>query len=57
MAAGYVTQRMLVRRFGAQDFQKRLAPRFPALSTLGVLGIVFIAIALKAGAIAANPGS
>lgn len=55
MAAGYATQRMLVRRFGMQDFQKRLAPRFPGISTLGVLGIVFIAIALKAEAIAARP--
>ncbi len=55
MAAGYATQRLLVRRFGAEDFQKRLAPRFPGLSTAGVLGIVFIAIALKAQGIAARP--
>ncbi len=55
MAAGYLTQRTLVRRYGQDDFQKRLAPRFPGLSTLGVLGIVFIAIALKAEAIAARP--
>jgi arsenite transporter len=55
MAAGYLTQRTLVRRYGAEDFQKRLATRFPGLSTLGVLGIVFIAIALKAQAIAARP--
>jgi arsenite transporter len=55
MAAGYLTQRTLVRRYGAEDFQKRLAPRFPGLSTLGVLGIVFIAIALKAPALAARP--
>lgn len=55
MAAGYVTQWSLVRRFGLEHFQKCLAPRFPGLSTLGVLGIVFIAIALKAQAIAARP--
>ncbi len=55
MLAGYATQRALVRRYGADAFQKALAPRFPALSTLGVLGIVFIAIALKAPAIAARP--
>ena len=55
MAAGYATQRFLVRRFGQQDFQQRLAPRFPALSTFGVLGIVFIAMALNAPAIAARP--
>jgi ACR3 family arsenite efflux pump ArsB len=55
MALGYLTQRTLVRRCGQEDFQKRLAPRFPGLSTLGVLGIVFVAIALKAQAIAARP--
>ena len=56
MAAGYLTQRALVRRFGPKAFQTRWVPRFPALSTLGVVGIVFIAIALQARAIASAPG-
>jgi ACR3 family arsenite efflux pump ArsB len=56
MLAGYLTQHLLLRRHGQEAFQKRFAPRFPALSTLGVLGIVFIAMALKARAIAAAPG-
>ena len=30
-------------------------PKFPAISSIGVLGIVFVAIALKAQTIAANP--
>jgi ACR3 family arsenite efflux pump ArsB len=55
MAAGYATQRGLVRRYGQENFQKYLAPRFPGLSTLGVLGIVFVAMALKARAVAAHP--
>lgn len=55
MALGYATQRYLVRRHGQKDFAERFAPRFPALSTLGVLGIVFIALALKARTIAAAP--
>ena len=55
MVAGYITQQFLIKRYGRKDFQQRLAPRFPALSTLGVLGIVFIAIALKAPAISAHP--
>jgi len=55
MAAGYATQRLLVSRYGQAEFQKSLAPRFPGLSTIGVLGIVFIAMALKARAIAAHP--
>lgn len=55
MASGYLTQRWLVGKYGQKAFQQSWAPRFPCLSTLGVLGIVFIAIALKAGAIAAHP--
>jgi ACR3 family arsenite efflux pump ArsB len=38
------------------EFKEKIAPRFPALSTIGVLGIVFVAMALKATTITANPG-
>ena len=55
MIAGYATQQALVKKFGQKTFQTRLAPRFPALSTVGVLGIVFIAMALKAKAVAGAP--
>ncbi|MFW5837359.1 MAG: arsenic resistance protein [Desulfovibrionaceae bacterium] len=55
MLAGQLTRRLLVRRYGAAEFKRRLAPRFPAMATAGVLGIVFIAMALKARAIAAAP--
>jgi ACR3 family arsenite transporter len=55
MLAGYATQQALVKKYGQKAFQSRLAPRFPALSTAGVLGIVFIAMALKAKAVAASP--
>ena len=55
MALGFATQQALIRRYGRQAFQTRLAPRFPGLSTLGVLGIVFVAMALKARAIAGAP--
>lgn len=56
MVAGFLTQQLLVRKYGQIAFQQQWAPRFPALSTLGVLGIVFIAMALKAKSIAAAPG-
>ena len=55
MALGYATQRVLISRYGQKVFAERLGPRFPALSTLGVLGIVFIALALKARTILAAP--
>lgn len=57
MLAGYATQWILVRRYTHKGFQETWAPRFPGLSTLGVLGIVFIAIALKARAIMVAPHS
>lgn len=55
MAAGYLTQRWLIGKYGQKGFQESWAPRFPCLSTLGVLGIVFVAIALKAAAIVSKP--
>lgn len=55
MALGYATQRFLVTRYGQKTFAECFAPRFPALSTLGVLGIVFIALALKSRTIMASP--
>lgn len=55
MALGYATRWYLLRRYGRQEFIATIAPRFPALSTLGVLGIVFVALALKAKTLAATP--
>ncbi len=55
MAAGYITQQSLIKSYGQKGFQEKWAPKFPSLSTLGVLGIVFIAIALKAKAISHSP--
>lgn len=56
MALGFATQQVLVKKFGQKEFQQRIGPRFPGLSTIGVLGIVFIALALKADAITSQPG-
>jgi ACR3 family arsenite efflux pump ArsB len=55
MGAGHLTQSLLLRRYGQEAFQKRMALRFPALSALGVLGIVFVAMALKAKSIYQSP--
>lgn len=51
MVAGYLTKLFLSHRFGKNELQKRI----PMLSTLGVLGIVFVAMALKAKSITNNP--
>ncbi|MEZ0344716.1 MAG: bile acid:sodium symporter [Caldimicrobium sp.] len=47
MMAGYLTQRYLIKKYGPQKVAKEFSPRFSGISTLGVLGIVFIAMALK----------
>ncbi len=54
MFAGYLTQQSLLKRLGKDGFQKRVIPKLSGISTLGVLGIVFISMALKAKEICAN---
>lgn len=57
MAAGALTRVGIVRARGEAYFREQVVPALPGISTLGVLGIVFVAIALKAKAIAASPQS
>lgn len=56
MGAGFVTRQALLKKYALPEFKAKIAPRFPALSTIGVLGIVFVAMALKAKTIMAGPG-
>lgn len=55
LALGHLTRRRLVARHGEAAFKQRLAPRFPPFSTLGVLGIVFVSMALKSRDLLAQP--
>ena len=54
---GSVTQTLLVRRFGMQRYQGEIKKLFPPFSTLGVVLIVFMAMALKARSIIAQPAA
>ena len=56
LAAGLLTQVAAKKRFGAQIWNQRFQPKFPPFSALGVMLIAFLAMALKAKAIIANPG-
>lgn len=47
LIAGQITRTLLARKHGIEGFQKNYAPKFPPFSSLGVLGIVFVAMALK----------
>ncbi|MDP2074812.1 arsenic resistance protein [Hydrogenophaga sp.] len=55
MALGHLTQKHLIKRHGQQRFNATLKPLFPPWSTLGVLGIVFVSMALKAPDILHSP--
>ena len=55
MILGVSTRMILGQIVGADKYNKTLKYKFPAFSTLGVLGIVFVAMALKAKDILANP--
>lgn len=52
---GNITQRMLISKYGLTHYNENLKKIFPPFSTLGVIGIVFVAIALKAKGIMENP--
>jgi len=55
LVLGTLTQRWLTGRHGEAHFNQKLKPKFPPISTLGVLGIVFVSMALKSRDIFAHP--
>ncbi len=50
-----LTQKVLSSSYGEEKFHKRIKPKFPLFSTLGVVLIIFVAISLKAKVIINNP--
>jgi ACR3 family arsenite efflux pump ArsB/CBS domain-containing protein len=52
---GHLIQTTLISRYGMAHYQEKLKKQFPPISTLGVLGIVFVAMALKAKTIFNDP--
>ncbi len=55
MMAGYMTQRFIIWKYGQAKYQKDIKKKFPPISTIGVLGIVFVAMALKSKTIVSQP--
>ncbi len=55
MLLGALTRYLLVKKHGMKVWNETIKKRFPPFSTLGVLTIVFIAMALKAEAVMADP--
>ncbi len=54
-ALAFITQKLLVSKYGKERFHKNIKPKFPLFSTLGVVLIIFVAISLKAKLIVNNP--
>lgn len=52
---GNLTQLFLIKKYGETDYKKNIKPNFSSISALGVVGIIFVAISLKAKMIIANP--
>ncbi|PIE45874.1 MAG: arsenite transporter [Gammaproteobacteria bacterium] len=55
MIIGWITRKSLLKRYGQATYQNEIKQKVPMFSTLGVLGIVFVAMALKSKSITANP--
>jgi ACR3 family arsenite efflux pump ArsB len=55
LVLGTVTQKALMAKYGHAHFNHQLKPKFAPFSTLGVLGIVFVSMALKAHDILSHP--
>jgi len=52
---GTLTRNWLIKRYGSEKYNQHIKPKFPPFSTIGVLGIVFVSMALKAKSIIAHP--
>ena len=57
MLLGSLTQTLIIKKQGMEKYQKDIKKRFPPVSTLGVLLMVFVAMALKAKSIMSDPAS
>ncbi|NCC81436.1 MAG: arsenic resistance protein [Clostridia bacterium] len=55
MFLGIVTQKYLIKTYGITKYNNEIKMKFPLLSTLGVLSVVFISISLKAKDILKDP--
>jgi ACR3 family arsenite efflux pump ArsB len=55
LVLGTLTRQWLVKNSGELEFNQSIKPKFPPVSTLGVLGIVFVSMALKSRGIVSHP--
>lgn len=55
MFFGQIVRQLMMKNKTDKEFKEKYAPKFSSVSTLGVLGIVFIAMALKSHSLVSKP--
>lgn len=55
LVLGVATKKLMLRKIGQQKFDAKWKKRFPLLSSVGIILVIFIATSLKAKAIVQNP--
>ncbi|MFQ3549049.1 MAG: bile acid:sodium symporter [Armatimonadota bacterium] len=55
MVLGIATKAIIIKKVGNEIYNKDIKMKFPLFSTIGVLGIVFVAMALRSDTILSNP--
>ncbi len=55
MALGFITQKVLLKKFGKDRFQNEFKTKIPLIATAALVGIVFISTAMRAKVIVADP--
>lgn len=55
LLAAYITQKLLIKKYGQEQFHQSIKKKFPPFSTLGVVIIIFVAVSLRAKVLINNP--
>ena len=55
LVAAYITQKLILKKYGMEQFKKKIKPVFPLFSTFFVVIILFVAMSLKAELLVNNP--
>lgn len=55
LVLAFGTQKLLVKKYGKEKFNKQIKPKFPLFSTFGIVLMIFTAISLRAEVLVNNP--
>lgn len=55
LLVAYITQKLLIKKYGKERFHQSIKKKFPPFSTLGVVLIIFVAVSLRAKVLVNNP--